>query len=328
MYRKALELSWPAACITQPRVTPPFLRSRTALGSGALLVAAWSFACTSSTTSTIAPSGDKCQFALSNAPSSFGPAGGSGIVKISTARDCLWTLAVDAPWITASGDLEGQGEAAVAYSVQANPVPVARSGALVVGDERVQLSQGPAVCKFELSSPSASVAAVGGTVSVNIATLAGCGWTAAPQDAWLTIASGQSGNTNTTVAIRAAANTGSARIGRVLIGGQTFTVSQAAASGPGTPGPPPPPDPEPPAPPSPGAGIVQLSGSVSSRKGHCPALSFRVSGRDVLTTLLTGFEKGKCTDVSNGDEVVVDGLALTSTGVVTATHVEITKNKK
>ena len=61
---------------------------------------------------------------------------------------------------------------------------------------------------------------------------AGCAWTGVSNNtSWLTVTSGASGSGNGTVAFSAAANPNtSARTGTLTIAGQTFSVTQAAAS--------------------------------------------------------------------------------------------------
>jgi uncharacterized protein (TIGR03437 family) len=85
-------------------------------------------------------------------------------------------------------------------------------------------------CAYSLSPASASVGASGGTGSVAIATAAGCSWQAASGANWISV-SPSSGTGPGTLTWSAAANTASAgRTGTVGVGGQTFTLSQAAAA--------------------------------------------------------------------------------------------------
>ncbi len=58
----------------------------------------------------------------------------------------------------------------------------------------------------------------------------GCGWTASSNSAWLLISSAASGSGNGAVSFQVLANTGVARTGMLTIGGQTFTVTQAAGT--------------------------------------------------------------------------------------------------
>jgi uncharacterized protein (TIGR03437 family) len=88
-----------------------------------------------------------------------------------------------------------------------------------------------AACTFSLSAPAQSIGAGGGSGSVTVASPAGCTWTATSNASWVSINSGANGNGNGTVVFVAAANTGAARSAALTIGGQTFTITQAAFSG-------------------------------------------------------------------------------------------------
>src|SRR4051812_24670698 len=92
-----------------------------------VLASSVTIACTSAETSTAitSPSSNKCQINVSNAPSSFGAGGGQGTLTINAARDCAWSISVNANWVSLSGPASGQGDASVSYSVAANPVPSA-----------------------------------------------------------------------------------------------------------------------------------------------------------------------------------------------------------
>lgn len=90
-------------------------------------------------------------------------------------------------------------------------------------------------CTYSISPTSASVAAGGGTGTVSVTAGAGCNWTAASNDAFITITGGASGVGSGTVSYSVAANTGAAsRTGTLTIAGLTFTVTQAGATGGGT----------------------------------------------------------------------------------------------
>jgi Zn-dependent metalloprotease len=86
-------------------------------------------------------------------------------------------------------------------------------------------------CSFSINPTSASFAAAGGTGSVTVTTSAGCNWTAASNNSFITITSGASGSGSGTVSYSVAANTSTARNGSLTIAGLTHSVSQAAAGG-------------------------------------------------------------------------------------------------
>ncbi len=70
-------------------------------------------------------------------------------------------------------------------------------------------------------------AASGQTVTVTTAA-ATCSWTAVSNNSWITVTGGASGTGNGTVTYNISDNAGAARTGTITIGGQLFTVTQAA----------------------------------------------------------------------------------------------------
>jgi Zn-dependent metalloprotease len=87
-------------------------------------------------------------------------------------------------------------------------------------------------CSFSINPTSASFAAAGGSASVSVTTQAGCNWTAASNNSFITITSGASGSGNGTVNYSVAANTAStSRNGSLTIAGLTHSVSQAGVGG-------------------------------------------------------------------------------------------------
>ena len=195
-----------------------------------LAIVSGSVACTSTQTSTAttAPSSQKCQIQLNNTPSSFTDQGGSGSLGISTTRDCGWSATTNANWVSMAST-SGQGEATVSYSVAANAVPVARSASISVSGQSVQLSQAAAPCRYSLGKNQDTIGYGGGAYAIALTTLTGCAWTAASDSSWVAITSGASGNASATVGLTVAANPGGERTAHLAIGGQPFTLTQAAA---------------------------------------------------------------------------------------------------
>jgi len=281
--------------------------------------------CSSSSTSVVAPTSDKCQLSVANNPSSFGATGGAGSVTISTSRDCTWSIAADAPWVSIVGDHSGQGDGVVAYAVAANTVPASRSGSIVVGSQKVPLSQAAAPCRFDLSRSRDSIGPAGGQLAVDVTTLSGCQWAATSDIGWIVVSSGQTGNASGRVGLTVGANTGAERVGSVKIAGQNFSVTQDAVPA-AAPVPPPAPAPGPapaptPSPPPPTSTRVQFEGTVSGLSGRCPDLSFMAGGRRVVANRNTDYKHGKCTDLSNGDRLAITGTMITDT--VTATSIDL-----
>lgn len=123
------------------------------------------------------------------------------------------------------------------------------------------------------------------TISV-AATAPSCAWTTSSTAGWLTFdAPGRTGTAQ--VRLLVARNDSTLpRIGVVTVAGAPIEVTQAGA---------PLLDPQ------------ELEGRISDLDGSCPALTFRLAGRLIRTSLLTSFNGGRCRDIRNGTVVEVRG---------------------
>ncbi|HVG38853.1 MAG TPA: Calx-beta domain-containing protein, partial [Pyrinomonadaceae bacterium] len=84
-----------------------------------------------------------------------------------------------------------------------------------------------AACTYSISPASRTSPAAGETLTVNVTTQAGCAWTAATNDGFITVASGAGGSGSGTVTLTIASNgSGVPRVGTATIAGQTLTVTQ------------------------------------------------------------------------------------------------------
>jgi hypothetical protein len=200
----------------------------------ALLAAGIAAGCTSSTSTTAAPSPLKCAVTAALSPTTVGPGGGVVTATVSAARECAWTASSEASWIAITAGRTGQGDGTVTYEVAANPMSVPRRAGVAVNDERVELAQEAVVCQFTLDPTSADFGSQGGSTTVSVTAPSSCAWTATSQAAWIQVISGAAGSGGGTVGIAVDANAGPARTGTVTIAGHTFSVEQAGASaGPG-----------------------------------------------------------------------------------------------
>ncbi len=83
-------------------------------------------------------------------------------------------------------------------------------------------------CGYSLGSTSQSFGAAGGTGSASVFSSPGCAWSAASNDAWITVTSGSSGNGDGSVSYSVASNmSASPRSGTMTIAGQSYTVQQS-----------------------------------------------------------------------------------------------------
>jgi hypothetical protein len=186
----------------------------------------------------------ECRFTLT--PTTFSlPASGGGVtIQVQTNAACSWTATSDAGWARITAGASGEGDGSVALAVDAN-TGGARSAHLTVAGSVVAVEQAspagappsppappaPPTCSYTIQPGGQTIAAAGGPGTIDItATASTCSWTAVSNAAWITIAGGASGAGNGRVTFNAAANNGGSRTGTISVAGQTFTLSQAAAS--------------------------------------------------------------------------------------------------
>jgi hypothetical protein len=161
--------------------------------------------------------------------------GGTGSLTVNAQRECSWSARADSSWVSLSATA-GQGPATITYSVQANPNASTRRAGVAVEDQRVEISQEPAPCRYQVSPGTVEVAAAGGTIAVGLTAPGGCSWSAQTGAPWLTSEPG-SGQGSASIRVGAAPNPAGARDAAISIAGTNVTVHQA-----GTPVAPPPPN--------------------------------------------------------------------------------------
>ena len=172
----------------------------------------------------------QCNYGIEPTGQSAPAAGGTGTIAVAAPGGCGWTAVSQAPWITVNNGATGNGNGIVNITVAAN-TGAARTGTVIVAQNAYTVTQAgvSAPCAFAIEPTNQSIAAGGGSATVNVTTAAGCSWTAASQSQWITVTNGASGNGNGAVALTIAANSGAARTGTVTIAGQTYSVNQAEA---------------------------------------------------------------------------------------------------
>src|SRR6185436_7740766 len=159
----------------------------------------------------------------------FAASGGTSNIVITTGTGCAWTASSPASWVTFP-TTNGTGTATITYTVGVNAVTVARSAILTVAGQPFTVTQAAAACSYALTSSTYSAPAIASSSTVGVTTTTGCAWTAVANNSFITITAGTSGSGGGTVSFSVAANLNTTtRSGTMTIGGQTFTVNQAAA---------------------------------------------------------------------------------------------------
>ncbi|KJU86875.1 hypothetical protein MBAV_000931 [Candidatus Magnetobacterium bavaricum] len=147
---------------------------------------------------------------------------------------CTWTASSNVGWITISSGSSGSGNGSVGYTVAANTATSSRTGTMTIAGQSFTVTQAaatPTCTSYTISPTSNNFTSNGGAGSVSVTANTGCAWTASSSQGWIVVTSGSSGSGNGTVAYNVAQNTAtSPRTGTMTIAGQTFTVTQAAAT--------------------------------------------------------------------------------------------------
>ncbi len=170
-----------------------------------------------------------CIFAVTPSNQTIPYTGAMVTIQIATQPGCAWTASTTTSWLTLNGG-SGTGSGSFSFTAAANSSATSRPGTVEVARQTVTLTQ--VGSPVTLSAYSAYTAAGGSTGSVNVAaTSSDATWTATSNVSWITITAGANGTGNGTVTYSVAANsTGAQRVGTITIGGQTFTITQAALS--------------------------------------------------------------------------------------------------
>jgi hypothetical protein len=182
----------------------------------------------------VTQAGTVCGYALGSNTATVPYAGGSGHVTVTAPAVCSWASALDpaAPWLTITSSGAG-GTANMVFSAAANLTASARTGTLTVAGQAYTVTQAAAPCNYSLSRSNLTMADGGASDSFMFSTAAsGCSAAAVSYSSWLTAGTtGSSDGTSGTVNFTAAPNLGgSARIGTIQFGTQTFTVTQLGAA--------------------------------------------------------------------------------------------------
>jgi hypothetical protein len=180
--------------------------------------------------SPIEPSPPPCTYTLSTSSLTFGAAGGSGSVTVSTDASCTWTASAESNWLSISSGASGTGAGVVSVSAALNPATSARTGALRIAGQSVSASQEgqqlPA-CTYEIAPASAPFGKEGGTGSFAVSTPSHCQWTAASSAAWLVVTAGAQGTGNGTVNYSVSRNSDTTdRGGAIAVADRVFSVTQ------------------------------------------------------------------------------------------------------
>jgi hypothetical protein len=152
-----------------------------------------------------------CSFQVTAPADALPPEGGQLTVTITTQASCSWTVRSTADWISVAANATGTGNGTSLVNVGPNEATTLREGTLTVETQTVRVAQrGRTTCTYVLSAEEDEMGSEGGTGRFSIATGADCPWTAASDEAWVTV-SPTSGTGSADVSYSVAAYTGTTR---------------------------------------------------------------------------------------------------------------------
>jgi hypothetical protein len=170
-----------------------------------------------------------CNYSLSPASYSATASGGTSAFDVNTAGSCAWTTGGVPAWITGV-PASGTGTTTINFTVAANADPSPRSANITIGGQTFSVAQAAASCNYSLTPSSHNAPVAGGASAFDVNATPSCSWTSSGVPGWITGVPA-SGTGTTTINFTVAANSDpSSRNANITIGGQTFSVTQAAAA--------------------------------------------------------------------------------------------------
>ena len=114
-------------------------------------------------------------------------------------------------------------------------------GRTAVNDQRFQVRQEAAACRFAIAPQSRTLSAAGGEWEVTVSATIGCAWRATSNVSWVDVKAGEAGIRDGVVRVQADSNSNpNPRTGSLTIAGENFAVAQSGTAPDSTPAPPPP----------------------------------------------------------------------------------------
>jgi hypothetical protein len=169
-----------------------------------------------------------CTFDISPASATFEHDPATGSFTVSAGEGCEWSAQSQVAWLTVTSGDRGSGAGRVAYSVDSNGTPDARTGAIVVADRTFLVTQSgqPLTCNYSVAPVTVSACmSVSTELTTTIGTGNGCSWTAAPAAPWISIRT-QSGTGPATVRFTVSDNWDAPRNSLIMIRWPTPTAGQ------------------------------------------------------------------------------------------------------
>ncbi len=177
----------------------------------------------------VTQSGAPCVFSIAPPSSSVPFSAATNTVTVTAISDCPWTISNLNSWIIFPAGTNGLGTTTNIYHVEANSVPVSRTGLVMLADQLLTVIQDPAPCSYALAPTNVSHGFRSETGLVQVTAHSVCAWEASTTESWITL-SGTNGLGDGTVGFALVANPDStSRTGTIQIANSVFTITQSGA---------------------------------------------------------------------------------------------------
>ncbi len=155
----------------------------------------------------------------------------TSVFLVTAPVGCSWNATSTNSWITFPNGSSGSGIASVNYTLEANSLPVGRTGVVEVLGKILTVTQPPGPCLYRLDVTNATENATDSHIKfINLTNLTGCAWTIVNTNTWLAVGTFD-GETNGVGSaplfyLLEPNNSGIARTGNVRIADQILTIRQ------------------------------------------------------------------------------------------------------
>jgi len=155
--------------------------------------------------------------------------GGLDYIDVDTEGNASWTAVSDSDWITIMDGESGLGAGSVMFVTDPyNTTSQSRIGSITVAGQKVYITQ----CGYELSIDPlvAEIGSNAGAGEVGVAAPIDSVWEALVTQPWITITGSRNGVGSGTLRYSVAANTtGETRVGKIIISGTEYTITQLSS---------------------------------------------------------------------------------------------------
>jgi len=160
----------------------------------------------------------------------LGVSGGLAAISVSLPSTCPWNLVNPVPWIVPSNSVSSTGSGSLNLYAGPNSYS-ARQAAVVLAGKTILVTQSGGICVMTLQAQQRGAGAQPTSGSLGLTTGPGCQWYAYSSASWVKVST-NSGLGNGSASYSIAANPGTeTRSTSLLIGDQTFSITQAGGPG-------------------------------------------------------------------------------------------------